>query len=168
MTEATLTVARHGYTCRQTTQVHRWWNDGSVNKRATVIAQHVDAEGVTRKGCGVDTRDYPAFAAHMAEAHNVKPARQSKTYGAPGPAGTNGFKPVRLTQLERDWLGVDVTVDRDYTSAEGDWAGQVWAQSDSAHVWYVVRPDRSYFAAHVSELARVEPVSVDVELPLAV
>jgi hypothetical protein len=162
----TLTLAKHGYTCRQTTTLGHD-GDGRLSSHVRLAAQHVDADGNTRKGCGVDTTDYPRFVAHMRDAHGVKAARQSKTFGAPYAAGTNGFKPVRLTQLEKEWLGHDVMWEDEpgVTSSEVH-GGQVWALSGTGSVW-VACDDLEYRSVPVSHLLDMTPATVDVELPIA-
>jgi hypothetical protein len=162
MEQGTLTVARHGYTCRQMTTLGHD-GDGRLSPHVRLAATHVDAEGVTRAGCRVDTGDYPTFAAHMRDAHGVKPKRQTKTHGAPYPAGTIGVKPVRLTQAEREWLGADVTASDDF----GSETGQVWSLAPGQSCFFIVREDGSSFSAHVSYLTRVEPASAELELPIA-
>ena len=156
---STLTVARHGYTCRQTTTLGHD-GDGRLSSHVRLAAQHVDADGATRKGCGVDTTDYPTFAAHMREAHGVKAKPVSRTFGAPPSAGGSGFKPVRRSQLEREWVGVDVTL---------DWGrrGQVWALADGQRAVWIACDDGTYWVSGVDFLTRVELVSVELELPLA-
>ena len=166
---STLTVARHGYTCRQTTTLGHD-GDGRLSSHVRLAAQHVDADGATRKGCGVDTTDYPTFAAHMREAHGVKAKPVSRTFGAPPSTGCSRFAPVRLSQLEREWLGVDITWTWD-TEAAPTFTGQVWALAPTGRgvpgqVW-IAGDDGEFYCEPVAWLTRVEPASVDVELPIA-
>ena len=165
MTHGTFTLARHGYTCQQTSQSHI---DGKPHVPGGYgLPTLVHPEGGR---CGVDTTDYPTFAAHMREAHGVKAKPVSRTFGAPPSTGCSRFAPVRLSQLEQEWLGVDVTWTWD-TEAAPTFTGQVWALAPTGRgvagqVW-IAGDDGEFYCEPVEWLTRVEPASTEVELPIA-